>query len=140
MERSKGLLVYFFYIILVLTWGSSFILMKIGLQYYSPAQVATIRQVSALIILFGFAVFYIRKIPIKKLGYVLLSGLLVMFIPAYLFCYAETGISSSIAGILNALTPAFTLIVGAAFFKQKIFKMQLLGWQSALLVLACLFW
>jgi drug/metabolite transporter (DMT)-like permease len=138
MEKSKGLIVYVFYGILVLTWGSSFILMKIGMEFYTPAQVATIRQVSALIALLGLAVFNIRKIPANKLGYVLLTAALGMFIPAYLFCYAEAGMGSAIAGILNALTPVFTLIIGGLFFKQKILRMQVVGLLIGLIGIAFL--
>ena len=127
MEKSKSFLVYFFYVILVITWGSSFILMKRGLDFYSPLQVASIRQVSAAIVLLSFAVFHIRKIPPNKLGYVLFVALLMMVIPASLFCFAEVGVSSAIAGILNALTPAFTLIAGVCFFKQPTSRMQLAG-------------
>lgn len=127
MGKSINIWAYLFYIILVITWGSSFILMKLGLEYYSPAQVATVRQLSALIIFFGFAVFHIRKIPLNKLAYVALSGLLGMFIPAYLFCYAEVGVTSAVAGILNAFTPAFTVIVGAYFFNQRIRRTQIIG-------------
>jgi len=101
--------------------------MKRGLDFYSPLQVASIRQVSAAIVLLGFAVFHIRKISPKKLGYVALVGLMMMVIPASLFCFAEVGISSAIAGVLNALTPAFTLIAGICFFKQPTNRMQLAG-------------
>jgi drug/metabolite transporter (DMT)-like permease len=101
--------------------------MKLGLKFFSPWQVATIRLVSAFIILIGFAVADLRKIPISRMGYVILSALLVMFIPAYLFCYAETGISSAVAGILNALTPFFTLVFGVLFFRQPILRMQVGG-------------
>jgi drug/metabolite transporter (DMT)-like permease len=138
MEKSKGVIVYIFYAILVLTWGSSFILMKIGLEFYTPIQVATIRQVSALIVLAGLAVFNIRHIPLNKLGFILLTALLGIFIPAYLFCYAEAGISSAIAGILNALTPVFTLVLGALFFKQQILRMQLVGLAIGIIGIALL--
>ena len=127
MEKSRGFLIYLFYLILILTWGSSFILMKIGLQYYTPPQVATIRMVSALIALIGLAVFHVRKIPLHKFGYVAISGIVGMFFPAFLFCYAEAGMSSAIAGILNALVPTFTLIIGALFFKQRIKRAHVLG-------------
>jgi drug/metabolite transporter (DMT)-like permease len=127
MEKSKRVWVYMFYTILVVTWGSSFILMKRSLEYYTAPQVATLRQLSALVTLIGFAVFHLRHIPPQKLGYLALSGLLGMFIPAYLFCYAELGVGSAIAGILNALTPAFTLVVGAVFFNQRILRMHIIG-------------
>ncbi|QQL51158.1 DMT family transporter [Mucilaginibacter ginkgonis] len=124
---KNNFLIYLFYFILVLTWGSSFILMKYGLQFFTPPQVATIRQVSALVVLGGLAIFNVRKIPVKKLKYVVLSGLLSMFIPAYLFCYAESGLSSAIAGVLNALTPAFTVIISIMFYKQAVQRGQIIG-------------
>ena len=49
----------------------------------------------------------------------MLSGILGNFIPAYLFCIAETQIDSSLAGILNSLTPMFTILVGVVFFKVQ---------------------
>jgi drug/metabolite transporter (DMT)-like permease len=49
------------------------------------------------------------------------------FFPAYLFCLAETKIDSAMAGILNALTPLFTLLVGILFFQLKARKIQIIG-------------
>ncbi len=45
------------------------------------------------------------------------SGLLGSFFPAYLFAFAQQGINSSTAGILNSLTPLFALLIGVLFFK-----------------------
>jgi drug/metabolite transporter (DMT)-like permease len=49
------------------------------------------------------------------------------FIPAFLFTYAETHISSGLAGIMNSFTPIFTLLVGYLFFANKITRYQLIG-------------
>src|SRR3569832_1483174 len=46
-------------------------------------------------------------------------GMLGNFIPAFLFTKAETVISSSLAGMLNSLTPLFTLLFGVLLFKAK---------------------
>lgn len=46
-------------------------------------------------------------------------GMLGNFIPAFLFTKAETGISSSLTGMLNSLTPLFTLLLGVLMFKTK---------------------
>lgn len=54
----------------------------------------------------------------KDLLLVFVSGLLGTFFPAYLFCIAETKIDSGLASVLNALTPLFTLIIGALFFNS----------------------
>lgn len=113
--------------ILSIIWGSSFILMKLGLETLSPYQVATIRMLSAGLVLIPFALEGFRKIPTNKLGYVILSGLIGSFFPAYLFCIAETKIDSSLAGILNALTPLFTITVGLFFFQMKAGRQKIIG-------------
>ncbi len=112
---------------LCLIWGSSFILMKGGMNVLSPYQVASIRLISAGVVLLPFAIKAVRNIPASKRWLVILSGLLGSFFPAYLFCIAETKIDSALAGILNALTPLFVIVTGVAFFKLRIKMQQLLG-------------
>lgn len=115
---SKNLINWLIFISLSIIWGSSFILMKIGLDnHLSAYQVASIRIVSSGLILFPIAIKSVNKIPANKLLLVFLSGVLGSLIPAFLFCIAEEGIDSSIAGTLNALTPIFVIITGALFFK-----------------------
>jgi drug/metabolite transporter (DMT)-like permease len=116
--QSK-LLVWLIFLILSFIWGSSFILMKIGLDQLSAYQVASIRILSAGLILLPFGWSAWKKIPGEKKGYVFLSGLLGSFFPAFLFCLAETYIDSSLAGIINALTPLFTIILGMIFFNLQ---------------------
>src|SRR5438552_247317 len=106
------------FIVLCIIWGSSFILMKEGMKSLTAYQVATIRILSAGLVLVPVAVRQFNKIPRNKLGYILLSGLLGSFFPAFLFCIAETKIDSSLAGFLNALTPIFTIVIGLLFFTQ----------------------
>ena len=105
--------------ILSLIWGSSFILMKAGMNILTPYDVASIRILSAGLVLIPFARKALLEVPRNKLALVILSGLLGSFFPAYLFCIAETRIDSSLAGILNALTPLFTIIIGISFFQLK---------------------
>jgi drug/metabolite transporter (DMT)-like permease len=104
---------------LVLIWGSSFILMKKGLEQYSYQQVALLRLGITCLFLLPFAIRSIKKVNAKKLGLMTIVGVVGNGIPAFLFTKAETGIDSSLAGILNSLTPLFTLIVGILFFRSK---------------------
>lgn len=113
--------------ILSIVWGSSFILMKEGLTVLSAYQVASLRMLFSGLVLLPFAFRAFKKIPKEKMGIVFLSGFLGNFIPAYLFCIAETNIDSSIAGILNSLTPLFTIVVGLSFFKTTINKQKMIG-------------
>lgn len=113
--------------ILSLIWGSSFILMKEGMKTLTPYHVASLRILSAGVVLIPFARKALAQIPKEKLLLVILSGLLGSFFPAYLFCVAETRIDSSLAGIMNALTPLFTIIIGIAFFQLKAGRRKIIG-------------
>jgi drug/metabolite transporter (DMT)-like permease len=108
------------FIILSVIWGSSFILMKEGMKSLNAWQVASVRIFSAGLVLLPFSINQLRSIPRKDLPLIFLSGMLGTFIPAYLFCLAETKLDSGVAGILNALTPLFTILIGAIFFHSRL--------------------
>lgn len=137
---NKSFLSWILLICLSLVWGSSFILMKRGLEAFSSEQVAALRIGIAFVFLLPFLIKH-YKIDIKKYGLgLLIMGMFGNFIPAFLFTKAETGISSSLAGMLNALTPLFTLAIGNFLLKTKAGKLQiagvLLGFGGALLLLS----
>lgn len=112
---------------LAIIWGSSFILMKRGMECYSSGQVAAMRLFIAFLCLYPFIIYKTKNIKKEQWKYLIASGFLGNGIPAFLFTYAETGISSSLAGILNSLTPLFTLIVGFFLFKSKVIRINVLG-------------
>jgi len=118
---------WFLFILLSFIWGSSFILMKLGLENLSSYHVASVRILVSGITLLPFFFRFYREIPRNKLIFVILSGFFGNLIPAYLFCKAELGVSSAMAGMLNALTPIFTLVLGASFFGQKTSRIQQSG-------------
>lgn len=114
-------------IALSLVWGSSFILMKQGLRAFSSDEVAGLRITIASAFMLPF-LFKHYKIDLKKnLTGLLLMGVFGNLIPAFLFTKAETQISSSLTGMLNALTPMFTIIIGMIAFNHKISKNQIIG-------------
>lgn len=115
-------------IALSLVWGSSFILMKLGLKAYSSDEVAALRIVIAFVFLLPFLFKHLKSVDLKRdyKGLVLM-GVFGNLIPAFLFTKAETQISSSLTGMLNALTPLFTVLIGAFIYKQKIRTYQLIG-------------
>jgi drug/metabolite transporter (DMT)-like permease len=113
--------------VLALVWGSSFILMKRGLEAFSSSQVAALRISIASIFLIPFLLKHYR-IDLRKYWFgLVLAGVFGNLIPAFLFTKAETGISSSLAGMLNALTPLFTVILGWIAFKNRSTKLQIIG-------------
>ncbi len=124
---NKGILNWLIFIALSIIWGSSFILMKKGLVHLTAYQVAAIRIVSSGLVLLPFAFTAFKKIPNKKLLIVFLSGVLGSLLPAFLFCIAEEGIDSALAGTLNSLTPIFVIITGGLFFRSKTPTIKIIG-------------
>ena len=113
---------------LALIWGSSFILMKEGMKAFSSNEVAAQRIGIAFLCLSPFLIKQFSKINWKKNWEgLLLMGVFGNLIPAFLFTTAETQISSSLTGMLNALTPLFTVLVGVLIFKANVQKFQLIG-------------
>ncbi|NCT94093.1 MAG: EamA family transporter, partial [Chitinophagaceae bacterium] len=55
------------FIALSLIWGSSFILMKEGMTQLSPYQVASLRILSAGLVLVPFALKALKQVPRNKL-------------------------------------------------------------------------
>ena len=99
-------------------WGSSFILMKEGLMQLTAFQVAAMRIFSAGLVLLPIAIQQLKVIPNDKIKRIIMSATIGNFIPAFLFCIAETRINSSLAGIVNALTPLFAILMGVFFFQM----------------------
>ena len=127
LKPSVTLLPWIILISLSLIWGSSFILMKRGLDAFSFQQVAALRIFIAFLVIAPFTITKIFKIPKKYWLYIIIAGYLGNGIPAFLFTKAETYLSSSLAGILNALAPLFTFILGILFFQTKARWFRFLG-------------
>lgn len=113
--------------ILAFVWGSSFILMKIGMKSFSSDQAAALRILMASLVLLPIAVKQIKTLQHKDLKSLLIAGFIGSFFPAFLFMKAETKIDSALAGMLNSLTPVFTLIVGLLFHRTAFKWKQVVG-------------
>ena len=123
-DKTQAWLILIF---LSMIWGSSFILIKRGLTAFTPLQVGTLRISFAFLFTFPFAIKHLRKVPKGKWKFLFFTGLFSNFLPAVLFALAQTRLSSSVTGILNALSPLFTLIIAVMIFNMKISKAQFYG-------------
>ncbi len=113
---------------LMLTWGSSFILIKRALLFFSGTEVGLLRIVLTFLFLLPFSFKAVRTVDKKRYFWPLLvSGIIGSVIPALLFAIAQTRIESGLAGTLNSLTPLFTLLVGLIFFGFKTRWVNVLG-------------
>jgi drug/metabolite transporter (DMT)-like permease len=118
---------WFYLIILSVIWGTSYILIKKGLEGFAPLQLVSLRITIAggLLLLIGYkSLKTIKKADWKWLA---LSGFIGSFFPMMLFAFAQTEIDSSVTAVLNSLVPLFTLFVGLFAFGISFTRNQLLG-------------
>jgi drug/metabolite transporter (DMT)-like permease len=104
---------------LSLIWGTSFILIKQGLKVFSPDEVGALRVAAAFLFLVPVALQHLKELKSSDYVKLFISGMLAIFIPAFLFATAQTHLNSSLAGILNTLSPVWVMIIGAIFFSQR---------------------
>ena len=104
------------YLALVLIWGSSFLLMKVGLEAMSPVQISALRILSGAVVLLGLLLAGGGRLPTgaRVWGHLFVCGFFLGALPFTLFAMSETRISSALAGIGNAATPIATVLATMA--------------------------
>lgn len=113
--------------LLSLIWGSSFILIKRGLEGLNPFQLGSLRIIFCAVFLLIIGFRTLKNIPLGQWKYIALTALVGTFLPAFLFSIAQMQINSSVSAILNSLTPLNTLILGATVFGLGFQRRQLIG-------------
>jgi drug/metabolite transporter (DMT)-like permease len=114
-------------IALSFVWGSSFILIKRGLETFSYEQVAALRLFIAFVFLAFLGRKHYKSVPKNKLWPLFLTGLIGNGIPAFLFTKSQTFLDSGLVGILNVLTPLCTLFIGLFFYHLKVKLVNYVG-------------
>jgi drug/metabolite transporter (DMT)-like permease len=112
VSKSKSQSWLGLYIALGIVWGCSFIFIKLGLEFLTPFGVAFGRcALGALTLLIYLKIKGLTLVQDKKLiGHLWVVALLLNVIPGIFFAWAETEVTSILAGIINAVTPLMTLI------------------------------
>lgn len=123
IDRSSFVLLF----ALSFIWGFSFILIKKALISFTPIQAASLRLAISSLTFLPIVYWHRRDIQWSKWLKFLLVGLTGSGIPAFMFSLAQTRLSSSVAGMLNSLTPIWTLLVGFLIFKIQFTKTKLIG-------------
>jgi drug/metabolite transporter (DMT)-like permease len=119
MLDNKKSTAVFLLILLALIWGTSFILIKQGLKVFAPDQVGSLRVAAAAVFLLPFGLLRWKELKRGDHLKLFISGMMAIFIPAFLFAVAQTRLQSSVTGILNTLSPAWTMVLGALLFNQR---------------------
>ncbi|WP_239111350.1 DMT family transporter [Phycicoccus sonneratiae] len=104
------------FVALVLIWGSSFLLMKVGLESLAPVQISALRILTGAVVVTGLLLAGGGRLPAgaRVWGHVLVCGFFLAALPFTLFALSETRVSSALAGIGNAATPIATVLATLA--------------------------
>lgn len=102
--------------LLALVWGSNFFWIKLALRGLAPDQVAFVRLTLGALVLVFVVVLRGDRLPTAPSLWWHLSVAAVLgnVAPYLLFALAEQRVDSSIAGIINATTPLWTVVVVVA--------------------------
>ena len=121
MHLSESFLKWFFFLILVVLFGSAFLLIEISLNSFSPVQIAFFRVFFASIFLLIYSITkgYKLNFVYKYFNLLFILGLSGTTIPFFLISWAQLTISSSETGILIGFMPLFTILGSHYFFKYE---------------------
>jgi drug/metabolite transporter (DMT)-like permease len=129
--------------LLALIWGSSFLWIKLALRGLSPVEVTLARLVLGAGVLFVVVTVRHRALPRGPAVWmhIVVAALFANAAPYLLFAIGEQHVASSTAGMLNATTPLWTVVVALAVRHQKGMSIQqgaglILGFGGALLIFA----
>ena len=127
--------------LLATVWGSSFLWIKLALQGLSPVEVTFARLVLGAMVL--LAIVAVRHHPLPRSpalwSHIAVAAVFGNGAPYMLFALGEQNVSSSTAGILNATTPLWTIVVALATRHERTLPLTraaglLVGFCGAMLV------
>lgn len=110
-----------------LIWGSSFLLMAIGLDSFHPGLVALLRVLAASAFLYTIPRIRRSRIDREDRGRVVLIGFTWVALPFTMFPIAQQWIASGVAGLINGTTPIFAAIVASILLRNLPGRMQRFG-------------
>lgn len=117
------------YLALALIWGCSFLFIEVGLESFTPMGVTFGRiTIGLATVLLLSLLTRIRLPPRWSWGPLFIASLLWVGIPWTLFPIAQTMVTSSLAGIINAVTPLMTLLaIMIAFREERPSRARIIG-------------
>ncbi len=126
-------------IAVALMWGSSFLLIDLGLDGLHPATVAWMRLLFGAATLACFPAAY-QAVPRPEWPRIALLGSVWMAVPFLLFTFAQQWIASSLAGMINGAVPLFTAAIGAVWYRRAPRSWQLAGLVVGFVGVLAIYW
>ncbi len=125
--------------VLALLWGSTFLWIKLALEALSPVQVTLARCVLGSVTLLVACLARGGRLPrgTGTWARIAVAALFCNALPFALFSVGEQTVSSGLAGVLNATTPLWSLLLGAERGLRPVrLAGLLLGFAGVVLILA----
>jgi len=121
MNKAMGIKLWCLIIFLSIIWGGSFFFVEIAVEKMTPLTIVLCRVGFAAVLLLGFVQLTGRKMPknIGIWGAFLILGALNNAIPFTLIAWGQNHIDSSLAAILNATAPVFSVILAHFLTKDE---------------------
>lgn len=107
--------------LLALFWGSSFLWIKIGLGSFSAVQMTFVRLVLGSAVLLVLCYAGRNRLPRDRRlwGHLVVAALTGNAIPFTLFALGERSVDSGVAGVLNATTPLWVLVIAIVLRTER---------------------
>lgn len=107
--------------LLALCWGSSFLWIKMGLASFTPIQMTFLRLVFGAAVLVTLCYAGRNRLPRdrKLWGHLAVAALVGNAVPFTLFAVGERSVDSGVAGVLNATTPLWVLVIAIMLRTEK---------------------
>lgn len=107
--------------VLALLWGSGFLWIKLALEGLTPIQITVIRCALGAGTLLVISHFARQRLPRdrKVWGHVVVAAFFCNALPFALFAIGEQTVDSGVAGVLNATTPLWSLLIGVAIGTER---------------------
>ncbi len=102
-------------------WGTTFLVMRIGVQGFPPFLFASIRQCGAGIILVGFLMLF-KKVALPTFSHIIkqaIAGFLMITMGNGLVSWAEVYIPSGLAAIICSLMPVWVIIINLTINRSE---------------------
>jgi drug/metabolite transporter (DMT)-like permease len=99
--------------LLALLWGSGFLWIKLALRGFNPTQIVLVRLALGAFVLAAIALARRMRFPTGRMTWIHLfvAALVANAIPYTLFGVGERTVGSNVAGVINATTPLWTMLV-----------------------------
>lgn len=106
---------------LALLWGSTFLWIKLALHGLAPVQVTLVRCVLGALTLMVMCRRAGLRLPRGRAiwGHIVVAAFFCNALPFALFSIGEQTVDSGLAGVLNATTPLWSLLIGIAIGTER---------------------